>query len=151
MGMYQGELKELSGLFSLLVAQDLELACASKVLYLKAKKSWAQTTISLQQGYSLKLIFLNVLLLGVKSHLWAAMVWKMFKCDFYQDNNVFPLLFCRKHLLLWEVLKRNTILGRKRKPWPTGCIKKRGLIGFSKVKTLPTRGKTKVKVGSDKW
>ena len=38
MGMYQGELKELSGLFSLLVAPDLDLACASKVLNLQAKK-----------------------------------------------------------------------------------------------------------------
>ena len=47
MKMYQGELKELSGLFSLLVAPDLELACASKVLYLQAKKQWVQTTISL--------------------------------------------------------------------------------------------------------
>ena len=38
MGMYQGEHMEQSGLFSLLVAPDLGLAWASKVLYLQAKK-----------------------------------------------------------------------------------------------------------------
>ena len=63
MGMYQGELKELPGLFSLLVAPDLGLARTPKVLNLQAKKQGPKTTISLLQCDSWKLICLNVLLL----------------------------------------------------------------------------------------
>ena len=38
------------------------------------------------QGDSWKLIFLNVLLLGIKSHLRAPMVWKIFLIEFHFDN-----------------------------------------------------------------
>ena len=86
MGMYQEELKELSELFSLLVAPDLGLAWASKVLYLQEKKQWAKTTISLLQGDSWKLIFSNVSFLGIKTYLRAPMVWKIFLIDFHFDD-----------------------------------------------------------------
>ena len=46
-GMYRGELKELTWLCSQFVASDLGLAWPYKVLYLQAKKHWAQTTSSL--------------------------------------------------------------------------------------------------------
>ena len=96
MGMYQEELKELSELFSLLVAPDLGLAWASKVIYLQEKKQWAKTTISLLQGDSWKLISLNISFLGIKTYLRAPMVWKIFLTDIHfddSDENVSNVLY----------------------------------------------------------
>ena len=144
MGMYQEELKELSELFSLLVAPDLRLAWASKVIYLQEKKQWAKTTISLLQGDSWKLMsFLiswNINLFessnGLEKISILMIVMKKFQMYCIRIIMFAPLSFVGKYPLLWEALKRNTTLGRKRKPQHTGCIKKRGFIGFSKVKTL---------------
>ena len=84
---YKGDLRNCQGSFLYWLPKTWDKLGHIRYSTCKQRSSESKPPcISLLKGDSRKLISLNILFLGIKSHLRAPMVWKIFLIQFHFEN-----------------------------------------------------------------